>query len=90
MRLTAALAPAVQNGAQQLATLDARQQLHAPAAGGGRTEAHEVELARVADPRGAMQRAVHVLAPPQPDVQLARAHTALIRVVEARERVVAR
>jgi len=60
-----------------------------PAALGRRPQAHEVQLARVADPRRAVQRAVGGLAPPQADVELARAHAALVGVVEARERLVA-
>jgi hypothetical protein len=89
VQLTAALAPAIQNTVQQLTILDLRQHLHRPAAGVGRTEAHEVQLARVADPRGAVQRVVDLLPPPQADVELTGAHTALISVVEARERVIA-
>ncbi|MGO9321460.1 MAG: hypothetical protein ACLQBY_11755 [Solirubrobacteraceae bacterium] len=88
-RLTAALAPAVQHAIQQRAVLDPAQHLHQPAAVGGGAETHEVQLACVADPRGAVQRAVDVLAPPQPHVELARAHTPLVGVVEARQRVIA-
>jgi hypothetical protein len=74
---------------EQLALGDAREHLHAAAALRRGPQAHEVQLTRVADPRRAVQRAVDVLAPPQPDVELARAHAPLVGVVEARERVVA-
>jgi hypothetical protein len=68
--LSAALAPTVEHALQQLAVLDPRQHLHVPAAVGRRPQAHEVQLARVADPRGAVQRAILGLAPPKPDVEL--------------------
>jgi hypothetical protein len=89
VQLTAALAPASKNPVQQLTVLNPRQHLHGPAADVGRTEAHEVQLARVADPRRAMQRVVDALPPPQAHIELTRAHAALISVVEASERVIA-
>jgi hypothetical protein len=82
------LAPAVQHAVQQRAVLNPRQYLHEPTAVSNRTEAHEVQLARIADPSGAVQRAVRVLAPPQPNVELTRVQATLIGVVEARKRVV--
>jgi hypothetical protein len=78
----------VQRALQQLAVLDSREHLDAPSAVGGWAEAHEVQLARVADPRGAVQRTVEVLTPPQPDVELARADATLVGRVEARQRVI--
>jgi hypothetical protein len=74
---------------EQLALGDARENLHATAAVGRGPEAHEIQLTRVADPCRAMQRAVDLLAPPQPDVELGRADAPLVGVVEARQRVVA-
>jgi len=88
-RLAAALAPAVEHALEQLAIFDQRQHLDAPATLGRRPQAHQIQLARVADPRRAVQRPVGVLAPPQSHVELARAHAPLIGVVEARERLVA-
>jgi hypothetical protein len=83
------LAPAVQHVVQQRAVLDPRQHLHKPTAVINRAEAHEVQLARIAYPSGAVQWPADVLAPPQPDVELTRAQATLIGVVEARKRVVA-
>jgi hypothetical protein len=74
---------------EQLALGDAREHLHAATAVRHRPQAHEVQLTRVAHPRRAVQRTIDILAPPQPDVELARAHAPLIGVVEARQRVVA-
>ncbi len=71
LRLAAALAPAVEHALEQLVLGDARQHLHAATAIGSGPEPHEVQLARVADPRRTMQRSVRGLAPPQPDVVLA-------------------
>jgi hypothetical protein len=54
----------------------------------GRTQAHEVELAGVADPCGSVQRPVNVFAPPQPDIALAGINAAIIGGVEAGQRAI--
>jgi hypothetical protein len=62
------------------------QQLDLAAARGGLAELHEIQLARVGHPGGAMQRPVGLPAPPQADVELARAQPALVGGIEARQR----
>lgn len=84
------LAPALEHGLELLVLIDAREHLDTASALGRRAEAHEVELTRVLDPGGAMEGALLLLAPPQPDVELARVDATLIGGVEARERGIAR
>ena len=52
------LAPAFEHALQALLVIDDGQQLHFAAAGLGRTETHQVELAGVVNPSGAVQRTV--------------------------------
>jgi hypothetical protein len=87
--LAAAITPPIQRRLQLLAVLGDAQDLDATAAVGGGTQTHQVELARDAHPRRAVQRAIRLLAPPQANVQLARVDPTLVRRVEARERGVA-
>jgi len=54
-----------------LAVSERRQYLDPPAALLDRTQADEIQLARVADPCGTVQRVIRPLSPPQPDIALA-------------------
>jgi hypothetical protein len=89
MRSAALLAPAVQRVLQAFTTAHPSQQLDLTAAVGRGAQTHQVQLAGVGHPGGTVQRAVAVLTPPQPDVQLTRACAPLIGAVEASERRVA-
>jgi hypothetical protein len=89
MRPTALLAPPIERVLQALTAAHPSQQLHLTATVGRSSQTHQVQLAGVSHPRGTVQRTVAVLAPPQPDVELARAHAPLIGVIEASERRVA-
>src|SRR6185437_6089790 len=55
----------------------------------GRAEAHQVELARLLDPRRAMHRTLLAGAPPEPHVALARVEPRRVRAVEGEERGIA-
>src|SRR5438034_1426258 len=90
MGLAAALAPTREPALHALALRDRGEHLDPAAALAGGAEADEVELARVGHPGSPVQRALVVLAPPQPDVELARGEATLIGCVEARERWVVR
>jgi hypothetical protein len=65
------LAPTLEHAIEPLAVLDVRQHLDLAAALLGGSEADEVQLAGVVDPRCAVQGAVGVLTPPQAHVALA-------------------
>jgi hypothetical protein len=71
MRPAALLAPAVQRVLQALTTAHQGQQLHLTATVSRGAQAHQVQLTGVRHPRGAVQRTVAVLTPPQPNVELA-------------------
>jgi hypothetical protein len=88
-RLTAALAPARQHFVQLLAVGHSGQHLNLSTAIVDGTEPHQIQLARVADPRRSVKRPVSLLAPPKPYITLARVDATVIGGVEARQRAIA-
>lgn len=89
VRLAAALAPARQQLLQLPAVAYGGEHLDLSAAAVGGSEPHEVELTRVADPGGTVKRPFRALAPPQPDVALARTDATIVGGVEAGQRAIA-
>jgi hypothetical protein len=83
--LAAALPPALERALQPSLVLDRGEHLHRTPALGLRAQAHEVELAGVADPGGPMQRALGSFTPPQADILLAGVDATVISGVEAGE-----
>jgi hypothetical protein len=87
--LTATLPPASQHLLEPLSAARPCEHLHVPSALGGRTRAHEVELARVLNPGRSVQRTILILPPAQPDVLLAGGDASRVGVVEGHQRGVA-